>query len=92
MKQLDIALDKLAVKVDEVMIVATMEDGADYVQMFQELKQRKSLLSQQLVLTMEGTITLWLTYYRIWRILKAEEIRLAHKAQVYKEILDEADE
>jgi hypothetical protein len=92
LKQLDTALDKLAVKVDGVLILATMEDGSGNVQICQKLKQRKSLLSQQLVLTMERTDALWVSYYRFFRILKAEETRLAHEAQLYKEILDGADE
>jgi hypothetical protein len=94
LKQLDTALENLTVKVDGVLIVATtMEaDGADNVQqMLQELKQRKSLLSQQLVLTMERSDTLWLSYYRFMRDHKTEETRLAHKAQVCKKVLDEAD-
>jgi hypothetical protein len=96
LKQLDAVLNKLAAKVDGVLILLAkrMEDGASYknCQMFQELKQRKSLLSQQLVLIMERTDTMRLSYYRFLRYHETEETRLMHKAKVYKEILDVADE
>jgi hypothetical protein len=59
LSQLDTVLDKLAAKVDGILISA-----ADNSRVFQELKRRKKLLSKQLVLAMERTDAL-LASYRI---------------------------
>jgi hypothetical protein len=58
LSQLDSALDKLAAKVDGILISA--QDGNSRV--FQELKRRKKLLSKQLVLAMERTDALLASY------------------------------
>jgi hypothetical protein len=55
LSQLDTELDKMAAKVDGILI-------ADNSRVFQELKRRKKLISKQLVLAMERTDALLASY------------------------------